>query len=75
MLGGIIARTAFEQELVDEIEHCDRSMEQLLETYDKSCMLCTLYGRIADCNACPIEKAAIAKAEWHNIHDKSDILG
>jgi hypothetical protein len=65
MLHGIIARTNFEEKGVSVMEHCDKSMEQLEQAFNHSCTLCTLYHRTADCEACPIREAMLAKAKWH----------
>lgn len=65
MLRGIIARNQFEQELVDTIEQADKSVHDVEDAFNNSCMLCTMYGRDADCRACPIREAAIAKMKWH----------
>ena len=61
----VYAIDSFEEEMIDMIEHSDRSLDEVVENYNEGCMLCTLYGRDADCLACPINRAAIAKAKWH----------
>lgn len=66
MLKGIVARDSFEMEYVDILQlDCDRSIEQTKAAFDNACMLCSLYGRVADCDACPIKEAAKVSAEWH----------
>lgn len=60
-----VAKTAFEDEFVAMIEDSERTFDEVLENYNEGCMLCTLYGRQADCSACPIHEAAVAMAKWH----------
>ena len=62
----VYCNTRFEEIGVNRIEHCDRSFADVEDSFNTSCTLCTMHKRRgADCSACPIREAAIAKAKWH----------
>lgn len=75
MLGMVVAKDSFEDEYVDIIDHADRSAQQVESSLNEGCMLCTLYKRAADCDACPIKEAAMAKLAWHGIPDPYSWVG
>ena len=62
-MGIIITRDRFEEVGV-ELQESSRSYEQSKARFNKSCALCSMYGRCADCNACPIAESGAAMAKW-----------
>lgn len=60
-----VAKDRFEETAIAAIEAAEHSLRQVEEVYNDACTLCTLYGRTADCNACPIRESAIGMAKWH----------
>ena len=65
----IVAGDKFEEKGV-LLQDTARSFRQSRRRFDKSCTLCTLYGRGKDCNNCPIREALLAGAEFHRLTDE-----
>ena len=75
MLNCVVAKDCFEDEYVDILNHADHSAQEVRHSFDEGCMLCTLYGRTADCEACPIKEAALAKLSWHGVPHPYEWVG
>lgn len=65
---GIIAKDRFEEKGIALQENA-RTFDYALVQFDRSCTLCALYKRTADCETCPIREALRANVKWHGIKD------
>lgn len=65
----IVTRDRFEERGV-ALQDNARNFRQARRLFDKSCTLCMLYGRNADCDACPIREAMLAGSQCHKLTDE-----
>lgn len=62
----IVTTDRFEEKGV-ELQENARSFGHAVQNFNKSCTLCTLYKRRADCESCPVREAMKSNIEWFGV--------